>query len=171
MLARRWILGLDRAISRVDLVMVGSCLIAAVLLNVGLVVSRLLFSYSANATEELSVYAIIWMVFLGMVVSDRMGHHIEVDILYHLVSARWRAVLRRVADTLQAVACLALAFLTMRTVLFTYRIGEISLSTLQAPVWLLMAVMPPCFLVLAVRGLARAIDPSIRAEPASASST
>jgi len=165
---RRWVLRLDRAIARVDLMMVGACLIAAVLLNVGLVLSRLLFSYSANSTEELSVYAIIWMVFLGMVVSDRMGHHIEVDILHHLVSLRSRVLLRRVADALQAVACLVLAVLTLRTVMFTYRIGEVSLSTLQAPVWLLMAVMPPCFLVLALRGLARAIDPSLRADPDSA---
>jgi C4-dicarboxylate transporter DctQ subunit len=163
---RRWLAGFDRAIARVDLPLVGACLVAAVLLNVALVAGRVLFSYSANATEELSVYAIIWMVFLGAVLSDRLGHHIEVDILYHFVAPRRRRTLRRVADALQGLTCLVLTFLTLKTVLFTYRIGEVSLSTLQAPVWVLMAVMPPCFLILALRGLVRAIDPSVREVPA-----
>ena len=106
--------------------------------------------------EELSVYAVIWMVFLGMLVSDRQGTHINIDLLYHLVRPRAQRLLQRLANVLQGVVCLALAGLTLKTVMFTYRIGEVSLSTLQAPVWVLMAVMPPCFLVLAVRGFARA---------------
>lgn len=158
---RRLLTGFDRAIARVDLLLVGACLIAAVLLNVALVVGRVLFDYSANAMEEISVYAVIWMVMLGTVLSDRLGHHIEVDLLYHFVAPHRRQALRRIADALQGVVCIALAVLTLRSVVFTYRIGEVSLSTLQAPVWLLMAVMPPCFLILALRGFARAIDPGL----------
>ncbi len=153
---RRLLERLDRAIARVDTVLVGACLLVAVLLNVALVVGRIAFNYSANAMEELSVYAVIWMVFLGMLVSDRQGSHINIDILYHFVPPEAKLVLRRLASLLQAIVCLALAWLTLKTVVFTYGIGEVSLSTLQAPVWVLMAVMPPCFLVLGVRGLARA---------------
>ena len=147
---------IGRAVARVDSLLVGACLLAAVGLNVTLVVGRLVFNYSANAMEELSVYAMIWMVFLGMLVSDRQGSHINIDILYHFVSSDAKRLLRRLANALQALVCLALAGLTLKTVIFTWQIGEVSLSTLQAPVWLLMAVMPPCFLVLAIRGFARA---------------
>jgi TRAP-type C4-dicarboxylate transport system permease small subunit len=154
---RRLLTRIDRAVARVDTLLVGACLMAAVALNVALVVGRLAFNYSANAMEELSVYAVIWMVFLGMLVADRQGTHINIDLLYHFVPARPRLLLRRIANALQAVVCLTLAVLTLKTVVFTWRIGEVSLSTLQAPVWLLMAVMPPCFLVLALRGFARAV--------------
>ena len=153
---RRLLHHFDRACARFDAPLVGACLIAAVLLNVGLVIGRFAFNYSANEMEELSVYAMIWMVFLGMLVTDRQGSHINIDLLYHFVSPEAKRLLQRVANLLQAVVCLALAWLTLKTVTFTYRIGEESLSTLRAPVWVLMAVMPPSFLVLGVRGLARA---------------
>jgi TRAP-type C4-dicarboxylate transport system permease small subunit len=153
---RRLLIRFDRAVARVDTLLVGACLMLAVILNVALVIGRYAFNYSANAMEEVSVYAVIWMVFLGMMVSDRQGTHINIDIVYHFISSQAKRRLRRVANGLQAIVCLAMAVLTLKTVLFTYRIGEVSLSTLQAPVWPLMAIMPPCFLVLAVRGLARA---------------
>lgn len=153
---RRLLARFDGAVSGVDSFLVGACLLAAVSLNVVLVIGRFAFNYSANAMEELSVYAVIWMVFLGTLVSDRQGSHINIDILYHFVGPRAKLHLRRVANFLQGAVCLALAYLTLRTVIFTFQIGEVSLSTLRAPVWLLMAVMPPTFLVLAVRGFARA---------------
>ena len=153
---RRLLARVDRAVARVDTLLAGACLLAAVMLNVALVVGRFAFNYSANAMEELSVYAVIWMVFLGMLVSDRHGSHINIDLLYHFVPPGAKRLLRRIANALQGLVCLALAGLTLKTVVFTWRIGEVSLSTLQAPVWLLMAVMPPCFLVLAIRGLGRA---------------
>jgi TRAP-type C4-dicarboxylate transport system permease small subunit len=153
---RRLLDRFDRAIARVDTPLAGACLLAAVALNVALVIGRFAFNYSANAMEELSVYAVIWMVFLGTLVTDRQGSHINIDLVYHFVRPETRNVLRRIANLLQGVVCVALAGLTLKTVLFTYRIGEVSLSTLAAPVWVLMAVMPPTFLVLAIRGFARA---------------
>lgn len=153
---RRLLARLDRAVARIDTPLVGACLLVAVALNVALVIGRFAFNYSANSMEELSVYAVIWMVFLGTLVTDRQGSHINIDLLYHFVRPQTRERLRRVANLLQGVVCLALAGLTLKTVVFTWGIGEVSLSTLQAPVWLLMAVMPPTFLVLAVRGFARA---------------
>jgi TRAP-type C4-dicarboxylate transport system permease small subunit len=153
---RRLLMRIDRAVARVDTLLVGACLMLAVVLNVALVIGRYAFNYSANAMEEVSVYAVIWMVFLGMMVSDRQGTHINIDILYHFISSPAKRRLRRVANALQGIVCLAMAGLTLKTVLFTYKIGEVSLSTLQAPVWLLMAVMPPCFFVVAMRGFARA---------------
>ena len=154
---RRSAARVDRAIARVEAPLVGACLIAAVLLNVALVIGRFLFNYSANSMEELSVYAVIWMVFLGTILTDRHGTHINIDLMYHFISSTAKRRLRRVADVMQALVCVLLAVLTLNTVIFTYKIGEVSLSTLQAPVWILMAVMPLCFFVLAIRGIARAI--------------
>ena len=153
---RRLLARFDRAVARIDAPLVGASLLAAVVLNVALVIGRFAFNYSANAMEELSVYAVIWMVFLGTLVTDRYGSHINIDILYHFVRPQMRERLRRLANLAQGVVCLALTGLTLKTVIFTYKIGEVSLSTLAAPVWVLMAVMPPTFLVLAVRGFARA---------------
>lgn len=153
---RHLALRLDAALASLEGGLVAALIVVAVLLNVTLVAGRLFFSYSANWMEELSVYAIIWMVFLGAVHVDRQGQHINVDILHHMVSAAARERLARIADVLQAVVCLGLAYLTLRTVRFTYQLGEVSLSSLEAPVWILMAVMPPSFLILGARSALRA---------------
>lgn len=146
-----------QALGNAEFFLVGACLVLAVTLNVTLVFLRFAFDYSANAMEEIAVYAVIWMVFLGALVSDRHGTHINIDILYHFVSARVRRGLQRAASLMQGLVCLTLAVLTAKTVLFTLQLGEVSLSTLRAPVWILMAVMPPTFLVLGCRGVARAL--------------
>ena len=149
---------IDRACADVETWMVALLLGASVLLNFSLVVSRYVFSYSVNQLEEISIYLAIWLVFVGAVACDRRGQHIALDIVYHLLGPARRILLKRVADLLQSCLCLYMAWLTLGTVLFTYRLGEVSLSSLRAPVWFLMLVMPPCFLILALRSLGRAID-------------
>ena len=147
---------LDRACADAETWLVALLLGASVLLNFSLVVSRYAFSYSLNQLEELSVYFAIWLVFAGAVACDRRNQHIQLDIIYHLLTPSRQLLLRRLADLMQGGLCLYLAWLTLNTVMFTYRLGEVSLSSLRAPVWLLMSIMPPAFLVLALRSLGRA---------------
>ena len=147
---------LDHACAEAETWLVALLLGASVLLNFSLVVSRYAFSYSVNQLEEMSVYFAIWLVFVGAVACDRRNQHIALDIVYHLLTPSRRVLLRRIADLLQGCLCLYLAWLTLKTVMFTFRLGEVSLSSLRAPVWLLMSIMPPAFLVLALRSLGRA---------------
>lgn len=143
-------------LERIETWLVALLLGAAVLLNFALVVSRYAFSYSLNQLEEVSVYLVIWLVFVGAVACDRQHQHIALDIVQHQLTPARRVILRRIADFLQGALCLYLAWLTLKTVIFTFGLGEVSLSTLRAPVWLLMTIMPPAFLVLALRALRRA---------------
>ncbi len=147
---------LDHACAEAETWLVALLLGASVLLNFSLVVSRYAFSYSVNQLEEMSVYFAIWLVFVGAVACDRRNQHIALDIVYHLLTPSRRVLLRRIADLLQGCLCLYLAWLTLKTVMFTFRLGEVSLSSLRAPVWLLMSIMPPAFLVLSLRSLGRA---------------
>ena len=147
---------LDHACAEAETWLVALLLGASVLLNFSLVVSRYAFSYSVNQLEEMSVYFAIWLVFVGAVACDRRNQHIALDIVYHLLTPSRRVLLRRIADLLQGCLCLYLAWLTLKTVMFTFRLGEVSLSLLRAPVWLLMSIMPPAFLVLSLRSLGRA---------------
>lgn len=148
---------IDRACAGAETWLVALLLGASVLLNFSLVLSRYVFSYSVNQLEEISVYFAIWLVFAGAVACDRRNQHIALDLVYHLLARPQRVLLRRFADLLQGVLCLYLAWLTLRTVMFTFKLGEVSLSSLRAPVWLLMSIMPPAFLVLALRSLGRSI--------------
>jgi TRAP-type C4-dicarboxylate transport system permease small subunit len=148
---------IDRGSAEFESWLVALLLGASVLLNFSLVVSRYAFSYSVNQLEELSVYLAVWLVFAGAVACDRRRQHIALDIVYHLLSPARQEVLRRVADFLQGGLCLYLAWLTLKTVLFTFRLGEVSLSSLRAPVWILMSIMPPAFAIIGLRSLLRAL--------------
>ncbi|MBL8381708.1 MAG: TRAP transporter small permease [Burkholderiales bacterium] len=160
----------DRGSAEFESWLVALLLGVSVLLNFALVVSRYVFSHSVNQLEELSVYLAIWLVFVGAVACDRRRQHIALDIVYHLLPPARQEVLRRVADFLQGCLCLYLAWLTLKTVLFTYQLGEVSLSSLRAPVWLLMAVMPPAFALIGLRSLLRGVVAGYADLPAEAES-
>lgn len=115
--------------------------------------------YIASTLEELSIYALIWMIFLGMVLADREGQHIRVELLTQIASPAWRRRLGRVRDAAQAVIALGLAWLSVASSEFSMSIGERSVSMLAAPIWIVMLIMPVSFLALALVSAERALNP------------
>ncbi|RVU86449.1 TRAP transporter small permease [Leucothrix sargassi] len=59
----------------------GLCLAAVLALMIAQVASRFLFNFSLAAASELSIYAIIWCVFLAASVAFRNGDHIAMDFI------------------------------------------------------------------------------------------
>lgn len=59
----------------------GICLFAVFALVTAQVASRFIFNFSLAAASELSIYAMIWSVFLGAAVAFRRNGHIAMDIL------------------------------------------------------------------------------------------
>ncbi len=59
----------------------GLFLLAVFVLVTAQVASRFLFNFSLAAASELSIYAMIWSVFLGAAVAFRHNSHIAMDIL------------------------------------------------------------------------------------------
>lgn len=121
---------------------------------------RYVLGVSMSEFEELSVYLIIWMTFVGMVVADRCRTHITIDILHHLTPPTVRVWLDRFTHMATACVGLALAWLSFDATRFSFDIGERAVSTLETPIWLVMAIMPPTFLLLGLRNLRRALAPS-----------
>ncbi|MCG3267925.1 TRAP transporter small permease [Yoonia sp. I 8.24] len=59
----------------------GFCLFAVFVLVTAQVGGRFLFNFSFAAASELSIYAMIWSVFLGAAVAFRSNNHIAMDII------------------------------------------------------------------------------------------
>lgn len=59
----------------------GFCLFAVFVLVTAQVASRFIFNFSLAAASELSIYAMIWSVFLGAAVAFRSHSHIAMDIV------------------------------------------------------------------------------------------
>lgn len=147
----------DRGLAGFEKALLAGLLAVAALLQFVQVSGRYLFQSSFSSLEEISVYLMIWLVFVGSVLCDRTQQHIVLDIAYHPLSDRYRRMLGRLRDAFQAILGLILAKVTLDAVLFSRWIGELSVSSLAMPIWIVMAVMPVAFLAIGLRGLFRVI--------------
>lgn len=63
----------------------GLCLFAVFVLVTAQVASRFLFNFSLASASELSIYSMIWSVFLGAAVAFRHNRHIAMDVVRKLL--------------------------------------------------------------------------------------
>ena len=149
---------MERLLARIETLMLALTLALAAGLTLLTIVGRNFLGIGFGGLEELSVYLLIWMVFTGMAQADRLGAHIAIDVAPHLLGPGPSRMLARLVDGLQGALALVLAWIALDATMFSWMLGEISVQSLQAPIWIVMAVMPPAFLVVGVRSLARTVS-------------
>jgi len=151
---------MERLLARIETLMLALTLALAAGLTLLIIVGRNFLGIGFGGLEELSVYLLIWMVFTGMAQADRLGAHIAIDVAPHLLGPGPSRMLARLVDGLQGVLALVLAWVAFDATRFSWILAETSVQSLEVPIWLVMAIMPPAFLVLGVRSLARAVSSS-----------
>ena len=156
---RRVIERLDRLLAALELALLVATLGGAAAISFALIAMRNLAGVSYNSLEQIAVYLALWMVFIGSAAADRAGISIRIDILMHALPSRQAARLQRVADGLTAILAGSLAWYSLDAVLFSYRINERAVSTLDVKIWILMTVMPAAFLLIALRAALRTAAP------------
>lgn len=95
----RWI---GRA-HRILAVATGCLLLAMVLLNVVNVIARRLFAAAIPEADELMVFSMVWLVFLGVILVTAEDRHLRFDILSKALRGRGSLVHGIVLDALVAV--------------------------------------------------------------------
>ena len=148
---------MTRLLARVETAMLALTLAVAAGLTLLTIIGRNFLGIGFGGLEELSVYLLIWMVFAGMAQADRLGAHIAIDVVPHILAPGATRILARVVDALQGVLALVLAWVTFDATHFSWMLEETSVQSLEAPIWVVMAIMPPAFLIVAVRSLVRAV--------------
>jgi TRAP-type C4-dicarboxylate transport system permease small subunit len=84
----------------------GLALIAAVLINFAGVLGRYLFGVAVLGADEVQIFLMVWITFLGAAIVTWRGQHLRMDVLVAYLPAKARAALRLVeALTLLALAC------------------------------------------------------------------
>ena len=131
----------DRLLSRAEEVFVGAAMaFSAVLLFVN-VVLRYWFLAPIAWAEELSLYLVVWMVFVGASVATRTRGHIAIDLLALALSPANRRLLSLGVGILMLIF---LAFFVYYSAGHTLRIRDSGQLTpvMQAPMWLTYLAMP-----------------------------
>lgn len=89
--------------------LLGCLLIAAVFVNCANVVSRYVFSQAILGAEEIQVFILVWITFVGIAGVAWQGEHLRMDVLMQRIPARLRTALDRIEALM--VASLALFML------------------------------------------------------------
>ena len=93
---------LDRIARFIELTL-ALAFIAAVLLNFGNVVGRYLFGVSLLGSDEVQIFIMVGMTFLGAAVVTRRNQHLRMDVLVQFMPATVRFLLRLAEQLLLAV--------------------------------------------------------------------
>lgn len=104
------------------------------------VIRRELFLYSSVWGEEIVRYSFIYLAWIGAAAAVKERAHIRIDVLYHYVGPRTKALLYMLGDLVMLViACLAL-YWSFETVAVSWKFGSVTHGLRISKVWFLMAV-------------------------------
>ena len=138
---------------------IGIVVIAVVVLTE--IVTRNLFGFSFEASEELGGYIVVGISFLSLPVCQvyRSYHHVQ--FIQTRLSPRLRAASHIFFDALSLGFCLLLVWQLSRFVLQTWHAGDVAPTLLATPLWIPQTLMPLGALTASV-SLTRSLAGNVR---------
>jgi TRAP-type C4-dicarboxylate transport system permease small subunit len=148
-------------IARVIELTLALAFIFAVLLNFGNVVGRYLFGVSLLGADEVQIFIMVAMTFLGAAVVTRRDLHLRMDVLVRFLPAPVRVALRVVELLLLAVVA---GFVVSQSYFYALQMLHIGRTSDMAgvPMWIphgTVALGFALILIVAVWGLVRIVRP------------
>lgn len=121
------------------------------------IVTRNLFGFSFEMSEEIGGYIIVGISFLSLPVCQvyRSYHHVQ--FVQNRLSPRMQAASHLLFDVLSLVFCGVLLWQLTRFVASTYRSEDIAPTLLATPLWIPQAIMPIGMLAATVSLLRSAV--------------
>ena len=106
------------------------------------IVTRNLFNYSFEMSDELGGYIIVGITFMSLPVCQvyRSYHHVQ--FIQVRLSPRMQALSHVLFDLLSLLFCVVLIWQLTRFVLSTHRAGDVAPTLLATPLWIPQAIMP-----------------------------
>jgi TRAP-type C4-dicarboxylate transport system permease small subunit len=138
--------------------LLGLLLIAMVLLNVANAAGRYLFGRSIEGSDELLVFAMVWLVFLGAVLATARRGHLGFDVLERLLPPGPRRLLRIVQHLAVAALSGYVALQSWAVLQKFLTIGQSSMA-LGIPMAIPHAAVAVSFLLIALFSLYAAVRP------------
>ena len=122
--ASRLIASIERAVRLV----LGLLLVAMVLLNAASAGARYFFGDGLVGSDELMIFAMVWVVFLGAALLEREGRHLSFDLLLKVLPERRRLVLKTGIALVSAVVLAAVAWQSLAVVERLTSLGQVSMA-------------------------------------------
>jgi TRAP-type C4-dicarboxylate transport system permease small subunit len=92
--------------------------------------------------EEISRYLLIATVYMGLSHTQRMGRHIEINLLTRKLSQRTQEILSLIALILAMILVIWLAWITVEPVIENYVLQVKSIGVIRTPMWIPYLIVP-----------------------------
>lgn len=142
---------LDRAGRLLENAALVVLLIGMMLLAVGQIAMRELFSTGVVWADEAVKLLVLWIAMIGSIAASRDDRHIRIDALSHFLPPRAIRAVRILVDLFAASVCIVIAWHALRYVRLEAEFGDTVM--IDTPAWLVHAVVPVAFLLVAWRFL------------------
>lgn len=120
-----------------------------ILLAVGQIVLREVFSSGFLWADELIKLMVFWLAMVGSVAACRDNRHIRIDALSHILPAQAVIVVRILVDLFAAAVCAVIAWQAWRYLQLEIEFEDTVL--VDTPAWLAHAILPLAFLIMSYR--------------------
>jgi len=142
----------------------GWVLMASVLLNCVNIAGRYVFGVTITGADELQIFSMIAITFLGLCAVGWRGTHLRMDVLTHLMPDRLKTVLKFVERLLVCVVCMLVIYASQVYVSRMYQLG-IRSENAHIPMWLMHAIVTVGLSLLVLVMVARMLTPLWRKPP------
>ena len=138
---------LDRNLERWALLVFYTMLVMTMAIEV---VRREVFSYSSIWGEEVVRYSFIYLAWIGAASAVKERAHIRIDVLFHYVGPRMKALLYIFGDLVMMFIAVVALWYSFETVEVSAKFGSVTDGLRISRVWALAAV-PIGFSLIAIR--------------------
>lgn len=146
------IINLNKKVRKLEEFLISYGIIIMAIILVANVISRVVFSNSIQAAEELGQVLIVMITFIGTSYAARMGKHITMSALIDSIPRKFKKPYIYFTSTVSTVLLLWLGYLGTLYVLRIMNSGRITPS-LQFPMWILYIFVPLGFFLASLQYL------------------
>lgn len=132
-------------------------LIAGIVLNFINVVGRYLSGYTLIGADEIEIYILIWVAFLGAALVTWRGDHLRMDVLLVVCPTIVRKAVAVAEIGVMLAVTAFVAFQSFRYVERIYALGAVS-DIARVPTWFPHSAVFVCFATIALIMLVRCVQ-------------
>jgi C4-dicarboxylate transporter DctQ subunit len=130
------------------------CVLILMVLVIADVFGRYLFNSPVPMTYEVGSFLMVFVVFLGLAYTQRMGAHIRVEVFTLRLSSRVRAILDIVASVLGLLLYITIAYQSFIWAWASWQVGDYVSGLINIPRWPSQFVVPLGAVLLCLQFLA-----------------
>lgn len=137
-------------------ILLSGLLTAMIVLVLTQIILRNFFHCGIAGGVEIVRHLVLWIAFVGAGLATREGRHVKIDMASRILSERGRKIADIISTLFSVVVCTILFVASCKFVYMEYTSAGTA-SFLNVPLWIMEAIIPVGYLIVAIRFSAKAI--------------